>query len=1084
MRILHLTDLHVGMSGLQWLWPTAKKAVFDDLSRMQDKNGNIDLVIFSGDLTQKSTPEEYSKLNEILNDLWNNFHTKGSKPKFFPIPGNHDLIRPKALDSTTMTMKDWWLKPEIRSAFWSRDPAEYRDLIEDAFLNYTNWFKSLKTERFPLIDHINGDLPGDISAELNVNGISLGIVGLNTAWLQLSEGNYKEKLDVDIRQLMALTNNDPEKWCTSHDFNLLVTHHPQQWLHPKSLEMWRSEINTPSWFDAHLFGHMHEASSIYTSEGGSNGRRFIQGSSLFGLEKTADGLERIHGYSILELSKDEQERKIYQWPRRAHKGQSATWKLIADPDFDYDDSEKINYSCDVSRSDPKTIVPPPQSDTTINPASGKSSLRALRKSIPQSSAYRGVRGGEKELGITALDNNRKLWLVSDWGLGDDQFIRSIQSSLSVEQSYLLALDCQNFFCREDIYNGVQEQFGCSFEEMCESISLEGKCIFVLEDVRMDKNPLELQADIEFIVTILLEYCRDLRLIIKSRRPPDNSQTPVIELRPFDEADTMSYVAAHDLGGSNLAEYSFISQIFRHTDGIPNRIDRALQNVQIVGADQLHTLDTDVAGKSAAILDAPAGLVETLSELEHSKDPTTARAFKLLKVLTMFPRGEQLATVKRFHSKFQFYPQDAIVLLNAGLVDAVEIPNIAVESTASAKALVVRRTVREYLYASLSASELNSLNKKSLELYFGSNWSLKGIKSPAHMRFNDPQCGSWQIGNASTLVLRATRAAVEKGISSNYIAARDLATSYCANLVSGNHFLAVISLSEDIIPLFESLENEIDITLLQSNFSKSLRITGNPDGAIQICKKIQSSKPSKKLLQYTHLTLALSYQALDREKEALDSAQDCINIDPRSNTSLQARSITIGLHNEDVNRTRNLWKLEEQARKKGAYVVANNISITLANEIEDLTEAKKLLAKIVNQTASDGDHHNAVRSVILLAKVYIVANESIPSAIVQNLIAAYHYLYGDGLQDLFIQCHAVLWHNSESNKETDNLLRLFRYSSLKWRIRGNNKLELNYLKRLSSFTDNNQIMNTERSSREWAYFLARMAQAISNQKLLN
>ena len=78
MRILHLTDLHVGMNSQDWLWPSAKKGLFSDLGNIHDKVGGIDLVIFSGDLTQKATEDEYKKLNDVLSDVWELFKSHGA----------------------------------------------------------------------------------------------------------------------------------------------------------------------------------------------------------------------------------------------------------------------------------------------------------------------------------------------------------------------------------------------------------------------------------------------------------------------------------------------------------------------------------------------------------------------------------------------------------------------------------------------------------------------------------------------------------------------------------------------------------------------------------------------------------------------------------------------------------------------------------------------------------------------------------------------------------------------------------------------------------------------------------------------
>lgn len=1084
MRILHLTDLHVGMNSQDWLWPSAKKGLFSDLGNIHDKVGGIDLVIFSGDLTQKATEDEYKKLNDVLSDVWELFKSHGANPKFFSVPGNHDLLRPNAAAPAVMMMKKWWESPEVRDAFWKDNPKDYRKLINSAFSNYKKWIDELSKSSIPVVQLSHGLLPGDSSAELDIEGKTLGLIGLNTAWLQLDSSNYLGNLNVDPRQLMALTNNDPDAWCSKHDFNLLVTHHPQEWLHPICIDTWRSEIHTTSRFDAHLFGHMHEASIVASSEGGAQSRRYIQGASLFGLEQRSGGFDRIHGYSILKLDQLENgDHQLQQWPRRAYKGRSSVWKLISDPDFDCDDSGKIEYCYGLGTASTAQQSKPLNYDAvTLSPATGRASLRALRKSLSSSNAFTDVRGAEKELGSKVLEKERALWLVSDWGLGDEQFIQTLQSSQQVTKDFIYKLDCQNYFRREDIFSGVHDLIGCSFEQMCEQLSLEGPCIFVLDDVPIlegsDKLTQKLQLDIQFIVDILLQYCREVRLIVKSRRTPENCTLSVIELRPFDEADTMAYVSAHEQGGRDLANARFIAQLFRHTDGIPTRIDRALKDVQIVGVAQMHTLDSDVAGKSAAVVTAPSGLIETLRELEHSKDPTAIRAFKLLKVLTMFPRGEQLETVKRFFGTSQFYPQDARILLDAALVDAVEIPSIDVDFNEGAKALLVRRPIREYLYTSLKTNEIRNLNKQSLELYFGKDWALKGIKAPKNMRFDDPRCGAWQIGNASMLVLRATREAAELNTINRWQAARDLASAYCANLKAGNHYLAITSLCEDLLPLFESLEEPIDLSVLRTHFAESLRMTGRQEQAIELCKQVQSRNPGKKLLQSTHLTLAMCYEELKRNDEARQSAIACSQVDPRSNLALQARSIDIGLQTGAPDREKNLRLLEAQARKKKAYVVANNIAMSLAIELSDSTNLKQLYTKIAAQAVIDGDHHNIMRSIIRLSNMHLTDDGILPVQLLGRLIDSYHYLYGENIEGLFRECHSALWNAFEGQNEVENLLRLFRYSSLKWRVRGMDSTENKYIARLSHVLGNRTHSDFARNTREIAYFFARTGQTIS------
>jgi 3',5'-cyclic AMP phosphodiesterase CpdA len=76
-RWLHLSDLHVGMSDQDWLWPTLKHALYDDMQALLASAGPWNLVIFSGDLTQRGTLDEFEKLNSILLEMWERFRSWG-----------------------------------------------------------------------------------------------------------------------------------------------------------------------------------------------------------------------------------------------------------------------------------------------------------------------------------------------------------------------------------------------------------------------------------------------------------------------------------------------------------------------------------------------------------------------------------------------------------------------------------------------------------------------------------------------------------------------------------------------------------------------------------------------------------------------------------------------------------------------------------------------------------------------------------------------------------------------------------------------------------------------------------------------
>lgn len=886
VRVLHFSDIHVGMDGQGWMWSSFKKAFLDDLRRMHRRTGDWHIVIFSGDLVQKGSAAEYTRLSIILKEIWALFLELGFNPLLVAVPGNHDLERPNELDPTAIAINEWWANSRIQGAFWASSPKEYRELIDASFLQYKNWLAALHEFGINVASSKAGLLPGDCATEFVSDHCSLGVVGLNSAWLQLSSGNAKGRLHVDPRQFMAVTDNAPDEWCGRHDFNVLVTHHPQDWLHSTSISLWRSEINLTSRFDAHLFGHMHEPATTSIAEGGGDPRRFIQAASLFGLELVSpEETKRIHGYSIIEFKGSNANRSIKLWPRKGYVGLKGSYKLIGDPDFELEDDEHIVLLGPNSVAAPAAITTNP----VLAPVVDVALLRAVRKLLPDVGPFANVRKVEQRLGLNALREKRALWLVSEWGLGSDQFIKLLQLEIKIDPTAIYQLDVHACKTKDDIFSVVDEQLHCSFEHFCELLSLQSVCILVVDDIPLfegiDAEKRSLQHDIEGVVNILLQYCAELRIILRTRRAPVDSIFRVLELRPLDEADTRAYVVLHEQGGIDRASVSFVSQLFRHTDGIPSKIDAALRDAQIVGASQLHSLNFDVAGKAAASQAISPGLAAALDAVRVLDGTTESRAFKLLRVLMMFPRGEQLATVKRFYFSKPFHPADAKVLLEAALVDATEIPSIEPIENDSGKALVVRRPVREYLYSNTSISELKALNKRALSIYFG-------------------------------------------------------------------------------------------------------------------------------------------------------------------------------------------------ARKKGAIVAANNILLNLAAESGDGAEKKELVQRVSRSAAQDGDNHNSMRASILLATLLIKEGRLLSQYELSRLVDAYHYLYGEDMHELFENAHRALWTTFEKNNEIGNLLRLFRYSSLRWRLRGLEATELSYAKRLGALMGGVALALKDiySSDREVIYFIARAGKA--------
>jgi hypothetical protein len=333
-RWLHLSDCHIGRSDDQVAWPSVRQLLRDDLSRLADTIGSFDVVIFTGDLTQKGNAHEFQRFEEeFLHEVWDAVGSPDTA--FIAIPGNHDLARPSPKSAAGLGLVG---SADARDGMFRGD-EESLAFIKARFAGYAEWWE--KNTHRPQDRYRGGVLPGDFTYVHEKNGLTIGFVGLNSTWLQLFDGMDEGSLAVDIRQIQPACSGDLHSWTRRHTLNFLLTHQPASWLNPDYQKAFNEFIAPPGRFIAHLFGHMHEARTESTRRGGGQTKWTCQAPSLFGLEKvqivkegTVTSVEdRRYGYIAGQLDVEHGGASIKLWPRRGVKTQDETWRIASDYSF-------------------------------------------------------------------------------------------------------------------------------------------------------------------------------------------------------------------------------------------------------------------------------------------------------------------------------------------------------------------------------------------------------------------------------------------------------------------------------------------------------------------------------------------------------------------------------------------------------------------------------------------------------------------------------------------------------------------------------------------------------------------------------
>ncbi len=1092
---IHFSDIHVGVSDQDWLWPRSDFLLMNDLERVYKRVGNFDLLIFSGDLTQQGNSGEFDRFTEITRRIFQRLAEFGPVPKLITVPGNHDLRRPPPESAGGAMLRKFAGQPELHRSFWKEyqegyAPAEgdlsYKKFIDTAFAPYLSWRDDVVAEGLHAKPAAIGYLPGDASYKIECEGGTCGVVGLNSSWLQLGAGDYEKQLYVDPRQLHAVTNSRPDDWAAANDYNLVITHHPVEWLHPDCASYWNSDITPPGRFDLHLFGHMHEPRSASIALGGAEARRSIQAASLFGLETYGDGSkQRIQGYSANRLADDGSTRIYSNWPR-IEKAQVGGERRIVPDSSQSIDEETASFemvwqspnrpTTSISVSSPATV------GTVLTDAKIEAldfNLATIRHHSPDARAHTKVRRVESQQCLAAIETERAVWLVCDWGMGEDGFIASIRAARGIAPESTYRLDMSAYDSREAFLDSVRLRFATSFEDVCVAIADGGPNILILDNIDVSRDrglPAgAFEKDIEQLIEIVRDYAPDTLIFARTQRPPIGNLMTSIELRALDEADVAIYVRESELGGERYGKPDAVSILFRHTDGIPSRLDAALLDLELVSLNDLLASNPDINESSGSIVSAPPALVSTINELRYSEDDGELRAYRLLLALSALPQGERLTRIRRFDGPKPFHLSHARLLQQKVLIDTASVSTIigTDHEDAMSKALVVPRPVRDYVRDTMDEATARSIDRTSLELFFGGEWQSGKIESsPTGRRIRSSICDGYEIQNASTLILRFIRRALADDNDFETESGIRLASSFIESLIKGNHFRSAASLAKDVISAIEDFGgHEKELNILRYEHARSLRMLSRYDEAREEFERLDHSGLSKWQRQTSELGLALCYDALQDKERAASTARRAIQIDRKSSQALQAEGI-IAEQIEDYDaRVSQLERLLAKARRGEHHTLVSNFLLTLAQEARRAGKANisDRLAEIV-KPGSKSDNYNRARAIVEFARS---AGRPLTDPEQDRLLEAYHYLYQERLYNLFDSGHEALWQVFEAANDTVNLLNLFRHSSFIWRLNGREKQEIKYLQTLVRKVNDLMFQDARETSRDAAYFVVRV-----------
>ena len=683
----------------------------------------------------------------------------------------------------------------------------------------------------------------------------------------------------------------------------------------------------------------------------------------------------------------------------------------------------------------------------------------LKYPLKPTDPHREVRKEEQATFEVLLRRQRFAWIVADWGLGKDGFLAAalerFGSPASLRDVY--RLQCDELENLNGIFAAAEAQFGLAFQKFCAFAAALPDIVLIFDEVPVEfSRGTEAEAFSRLIKTTL-DYCPDLLVIVTARQVDPSIREGVVKLAPLDVIDVKTFLQAARPKEVDFEDPDVLERIHVWAGGLPVHLERLLEMMEVSA---LADILAEGEFYEAAPGEPPKQLQRAVASLANSTNQYSRRSFRLLKVLTVLTEGETIQSIKRFYPAEPFYFENATELMRLSLLElgasSSPVGDFMPSSTKARseqdlpKVLRVPRQVRDYVRGLISEKERTEIVTAGTELLFGRRWR----EGKIHLRDERPSFTSASeskgIGNEQTVIRFLLSDAVNKQNAAAIKRAGRLGLYYGHKLLQKDRYRDAGLIGADLVRLLESTNCVEEWVEASGIYGRALRMTGHREEAIKVLEAgLEKGEEflAKESKAAFHLNIALANESEGDMEAAAFAARKVVELVPsESGHALQAQGIIINATEKGSQQQKHLSELEQLARRKKSYTVANNLALELARMTKDVDESLRLQERVLQEKE---DTYNRIRAVIDKAQLLQESGRlsQLKSQDRRMLSAAYSYSYGQRMSPLFDKCHRILWGVLSKENLWVQLIRLFRHSSFLWRLKGSDKEEVTYLHEL-------------------------------------
>ena len=1056
---IHFSDLHIGQKYANQYLSNAKDIVISDLNFICQELKALDIVFFTGDMVQSGAESEYESFFKWFEDVKKCFEGHGFNPYYLFVPGNHDLERIADTSNSThkMLKKEWLNDDELREdLIWNKDKEYYKYCL-DRFHSYENFIKKFySTGRKPEV-YREGVMSGDFYAEIMINDAKIGIVGLNSAFLQVDGDNYYKKLGIYHKQVYSIFGDENYvKLIKACDVRLLLTHHEPDWYEEKSKKDYSTNIFSSGKFDEHLCGHNHVPKSRTVSYNYGGRDNLTLAPSLFGVELADKEYERIHGYHAgkYKVNDDGSLDKVF-YPRLAIL-RADGYDIDKDPNYKYDNKRAICRTVRLrdldAENNSKTGLS--DSDESVLGSAHKLSEALIRPStIKSNSIYEGVRKIEQEKVLALLEKKRMAWILSHFGLGEEEFVSSLLPHIAEGDCSLFVVNMEGVRTYEEFEHSVSEQFSRPLISLINNLSENYQHpVLMLNNIEREFVEQEVAA-LRNTLTSVTNFNKHISIIIVSYFKPSDAYFQCVELKPLDLEEVKHCLEAFNKD----VQYKpvDIDRVHSITYGYPLYLNLVLKELELVEIEDLNESDFSSGLSDFTI---PTITRDYILSLRDSSNKIERRCFSLLQLLAFLPKGETFKTISRFDPTMPYQPVDLVTLKDKDLIGTDFYYTYDKGKFIVTSSIVrIPRVYRDYIISLTEEKTKRDIYSNICAMYFGRDWMMKNDVN-IYTTHKGEYC-SFVFHNASMALRQLLVYSINSGNSDFVVRYLRIANQFIKHLSVQSFFYVANVIADELFALEKEIEFEEakgPLAYLKYQIADIKRMNYDYNGAEQLFRDVLE----KRNLQHQQILsswecLGYIYSSRGQREEAVKCAEslkkECHKKDEVHQLVADFIKVSNKAFDNDMLKLEALNKLYAKAQKQKNHTTAVNVLLEMA--IYDVS--KKTLNRIEKELKST-DIISYDRMRLLSMKYKIMTSPTIGMSLSDSDVTALHtvytYSFTQMLTKLMIEAHVVLWNYYSERKDYSMLVELMKYSSFVWEMQNLTDLISEYIVKIKNDPD--------------------------------